>query len=288
MLSEKSIKEIEKATGITGLQEIIKSEEEMDVTLTKVFHFNQESYDQLYKNLTEQGLSPEKYEDAKAAGEEMAVKHIKRDMGYEFEGKTVKALNEYLEKKIKLSAETDVSKATAELKADNDKLKDMLSKKDVEISDIQKRHESDAINYEIDSRFNAIQIDVPIHLKDEKEIESYLKREREKAKLHFKSQYDFKRDENKRILAIQNGEVIKDDLLNPKTVDKLMDSYISESFISVQKGSNGRGEGDKLPGHALNDIKDVNALIAYADKKGIKKGTSEFDALYIEFEKNKN
>lgn len=282
MLSEKSIKEIEDATGITGLRDIIASQEAVDITPKKTKHFTEETYNVLYDNLTKQGLTPEKYEEAKAAGEEMSVKSLKRKLGYEFEGKTVEALHEYLSKQIKQSAETDVTKATSELKKDIEKLQEKIAQKETEISTLKNQFENDTINNEINSRFNSLQIEVPSHIKDEKEIEKYLKLEREKGILHFKSQYEFKKDEQKRIIAMQNGQLIKDELANAKTIDKLMDEYISASYLSLKKVTPGRGEGDKLPGFALNGIKSIDDLVKYADSKGIKKGTEAFDALHQE------
>ena len=125
MLTQETIKLIEKALGIKGLQEIIESKEETTIKPTNVIHWNQETYDKFIED-SEKRISPETSAELKRAGEEMAVKEIKRRNNFEFEGKSVEKLFEYLNTKIKANGnETEQIK---NLTADNEALKKALEK----------------------------------------------------------------------------------------------------------------------------------------------------------------
>ena len=62
MLTEKSIKIIEDAIGIDGLQDLIASDEAKEITPRKTKHFSELDYNILYTNLTEGKLTDEKKE----------------------------------------------------------------------------------------------------------------------------------------------------------------------------------------------------------------------------------
>jgi hypothetical protein len=289
MLTENAIKLIEEAIGITGLQGLISSTETLDITPKKTKHFDQVSYDKMLENLTND-LPPEKYEEAKRAGEEMKVKKIKREKGFEFEGKTIEALAEYYEKEISLKSKTDVSEIEKKY------IKDLEDhKKAIETERKEKENQiflrkKDKIDANIDAQFYSLQIDVPPTLKEAADIERFRKNEIEKNKIYFKSQYQFDVDEfGTLIIKDLTGQVKKDELLNPIKIDNVVKEFAAQNFISygVQQGAKGRGGKDQYPGvNALQGIKSVDELKTYAKEKGIKEGTEEFDAIFIEFKKN--
>lgn len=289
MLTSTAIQEIEKATGIVGLQDLIKSEEEKDVVLTKTKHFDEVSYNVLHKNLTEQGLTPEKYEEAKRAGEEMAVKAIKRDSSYEFEGKSVKSLVDFINANNDKAAETSISEREKEVQKDNDFLKGRLVERETEIANLNKSWDSDKINSTINGEFSRLRerIEVPVHIKDEEQQKLYVENEYQKNLLFFKTKYNFERQNDKVIGKGLNGEVIKDDMANPVTIDSLVNKYEDDSFMNLKQEIRGRGEGDRYSSQQMAGIQTVEQLKEYAKTKGIRENTGEFDALYIEFEKNK-
>lgn len=289
MLTENAIKLIETAIGITGLQEMITSTEQLEVTPKKTVHFDEVSYQQLRDNLTK-SLPPEYYKEAKEAGEEIAVKEIKRAMNYEFEGKTVKALNDFYQKQIELKTKTDISEIEKHYKIELDEHKKLIETERKEKENIILKNKKDKQNYDIDLQFSLINIDAPPSLKDENEILKFKKNEIEKNKTYFKSLYPSDTDENGNTILKDSltGQILKDETLNPVKLENKVKEFAAQNFISYsQQGTKGRGGKDEYPGNnLLSGIKSLDSLFEYAEKQGVKKGTKEFDALYAEFNKN--
>jgi hypothetical protein len=287
MLTEKSIKLIEDATGIDGLQDLIASDEVKDITLKKTKHFSELDYNILYSNLTEGKLTDEKKAELKLAGEEVSVKEIKRKHGFDFEGKSVEKLTEYLMDQIELKSKSESSEIEKQYLKDIEQLKKNLSEKDNKIIEIENKRKTDKINAEIDSYFNSLRIEVPSHIKDEEKRNSYIQKEIEKNKIYFKSQYQFDLDENGNVITKDSKGVIKDDTLSPVKVSELVNKFTVENFVPIETQIKGRGEGDRLPVNGnIASIKNADDLMTYAEKQGVKKNTKEFDALYIEWQKN--
>jgi hypothetical protein len=289
MLTENAIKIIENAIGITGLQEMITNTEALEIVPKKTKHFAELDYNVLVENLSSQGLTPEKYAEAKQAGEEMAIKEIKRLNSLEFEGKTAKALSEYYQKQIELKSKTDVSEIEKTYKSDLEKLQKTIETERSEKEKIIQQRKMDKINWEVDNHFNSLQIEAPPTLKDVEQISTFRKNEIEKNKIYFKSQHQFDVDENG-IVIIKgtDGKILKDELLVPVKIENKVKEFAAQNFITYgQQGIKGRGGKDEFSGNnILSGIKTVDQLYEYAEKQGIKKNTSEFDAVYAEFKKN--
>ena len=287
MLSSEKIKEIEKATGIQGLQEAIDSTEVVDVQLTKTKHFTEQDYNILYDNLTKQAFDNGKYEEAKTAGEEMSVKNAKKKEGLDFEGKSVDNLVEYYKKQLQLAKESNESEIKNQYESDISKLRESLTAKDAEINEMNTLFKNNKINSPIDSFFNSLNIEVPAHIKDEQKAKEYIKTERNRHNVYFKSMNKRDVDEHGNIITLdENGNVLKDEKLQPITIDNLLDNYVKDSFVNVKQEIKGRGEKDRLPGNGVSNIKSISDLNEYAKKKGIKPNTPEMDAITIEFMKN--
>ena len=289
MLTENGYKLLEEATGIKGLQEIVESENQQEITLKKTKHFSEQDYDALYNNLTN-NIDPSKYAEAKKAGEEMAVKEIRKLKGYEFEGKTVQALTDYLERQIELKSKTDTTEIEKQYQNDLEQMRKKLSEKDSMIEQVTLQRKQDKINAAIDNHFNSLRIDAPTHLKEEEQINAYVKKEIEKNKIFFKSQYQFDVDENGNLIPKNtNGEVIKDEALRPVQIGELVNRFVAENFVPIAQPKAGRGEGDVYPVNSnLRNLKSVEELVDYAKSKNIKPNSSEMDALYAEFAKINN
>ncbi len=288
MLTENAIKLIEQAIGITGLQEMITSNDALDITPKKTKHFDEVSFKQMTDNLTS-SLPAELYKEAKEAGEEIAVKEIKRANGFEFEGKKVKDLTEYLSKQIELKSKTDSTEIEKRYQKEIEDHKKLIESERKEKENLALLRKQDKINWIVDNHFNSLQIDVPGHLKDAEQINSFRKNEIEKNKIYFKSQYQFDVDDFGNIIVKDlTGNVQKDELLNPVKIDNVVKDFAAKNFITYgQQGIKGRGGKDEYPGNnLLSGIDSLDKLYDYAEKNGIKKNTSEFDAIYAEYSKN--
>ena len=289
MLTENGIKLIEDAIGITGLQEIVASTEPVEITPKKTKHFDEVSYNVMIDNYQKQGLTADKYEEAKRVGIEMDIKAIKRDKGYEFEGKTSQALHDFLVHKLNSDKTATIDERIKEKDADIKKIIKQLEEERKDKEAIANLRKQDKINWTVDNHFNSIQIEIPQHIKDAEQMENYRKTQIEKEKIFFKSQYKFDVDEIGNVIPKNlNGDVIKNDLLEPIKIDNLVKDYASKSFMQIAQKVQGRGGKDEFPSNnGLSNVKDIDSLIEFAAKKGIKKNTTEFDALHIEFMKNK-
>lgn len=284
MLSEKLIQEIEKATGLAGLQGMIESPELVDAELIKTKHFTEGEHRTLVTNLTSE-VPQEKWEEAKVVGIEKAIKKLKEEKGLDFQGKSPEDLYNFMHKQIEFSKEADNEKLEAEYKQRLSAYEKKLQEKDSEINQMILKSKQSRINSLIDNHFNSLQIEAPAHLKDEKQISEYIKLEKEKNKAFFKNQYEFDIDEYDNIIAKKGGEILKDNTLNPIRVDNLVQDYVKSSFIPIKQSIQGRGEGDRLPSRDMTKFKSVNEVIEHYKAKGVKPNTSEMDAIIMEYNK---
>lgn len=287
MLKDEIWQEIEKATGISDLKAKATSEEVQEVTLTKTKHFDQVSYDVMYQNIFDAG-SKDGYGKGLLAGEEMPVKELKRERGWEFEGKNLTSLVEYLESNQQNNSTKKTEEIKKEFENDLEALRLKLSDKDKEIETLNLKHKHSKINSAIDNFFNAIPIEIPSNITDEKQRADYVKKTLDMHKTFFKSQYNFDLGDNDKIIAKSGEEVIKDELQNPLSIDSLVKSYQEQSFMPIKQKRKGRGDGDYTPTHnELADIRTREEFNDYLDNKKVKIGTSEADALFAEWNKVK-
>lgn len=285
MLSENVISKIEKAIGVTDLASIISSEDVVeDLEFGKTKHFSESEHRQLITNVSND-VPKEKWEEAKKAGLEMSIKKLKEEKGFEFEGKNLEALTSYYEKQIELNKSSNDSELKSKYESDIEELRKTINNYKTKLEQNELNNKKFKIDNTIDSYFNSININVPDGIEDK---ESYIKTQRNKEKVFFKSQYDFDIDEYGNIItSAKGGDILKDETLTPKKVDNLIQDYVSKNIVQVeQKVIKGRGEGDRLPSTNMANLKSQEDLENYAKEKGIRKNTSEYDALYIEYKKN--
>ena len=289
MLSEKSIKLIEEALGITGLSANISSTEEIELTPLKTKHFSEDSYQKLQDNLAKQ-LPQEVYEQNKVAAIEMAVKEIKKKENLEFEGRSLDSLISYYNNRLKSISENNDTEKDKQYRSDIETLKKQLETEKQNTILLTKLRKSDRINSEIDNYFNTLNIEVPASIKEEDQAKLFKQKERERHKVYFKSLYEFDVDENNNIISKLNGQIQKNSELSPLQIGELGNKYVKENFVSLETVTKGRGAGDSFPVNGnMNSIKTLEQLNEFATSKGVKPNTSEYDALYIEWKKqNKN
>ena len=252
MLKDEIWQEIEKATGISDLKAKALSEDEQEVKITKTKHFADTDYEVMYQNIFDLG-SKEGYTKGFEAGEEKPIKELKREKGWDFEGKKLDSLVDYLEgqleskpKKVKEEAKTEYQK---DIEALRRKLEETESAKNSEIEALSNKYKSSIIDSVIDNHFNAIQIQIPSNIVDEKQQQEYVKMTLDKEKTFFKSQYNFDTNENNQVIAKKGDEIIKDEVQNPLSIDSLVKSHIEKSFIPIKQKRKGRGDGDYTPTH---------------------------------------
>lgn len=289
MLSEKLIQKISSAIGVDDLASKITSEEVIeDLDFGKTKHFTENDYRQQIINI-QKDIPKEKWEEAKLAGHEMAIKKLKEDKAIDFHGKSVEDLFTYMQSQIEISKESDISKLKSEHDNNLSILKKTIEEKDKEIEKIKLDGKNSRINSHISNLFNSVQIEVPDYIKNEEDVKKYVQEHKKMHELNFKSKFEkFDIDEYNNIIAVKEGKVLKDsDTLNPVTVDNLFQDYSKNSFMNLKQSRKGRGEGDKYPSVDMTNIKTQEDLEKFAEEKGVIKHTSEYDALYAKYIKNK-
>ena len=282
------IQEIEKSMGISGLKEAWDKEEIVELEPTKIKHFTEAEHRQLITNI-QNDIPSEKWEEAKRAGEEMPIKELKRELGLEFEGKTAKALYDHMAKQIDLSKETSSDKIKSEYEKDIIALRETLDKERKKYIELESSIKKSTIDNYIKSLVNKDEISIPNHIKEEPEIKKYVEIERQKNELLFKSLHKFELDDYNNIVTTDtNGNVIKDDTQSPLKVDNIYQDFKVNNFMNLKKVENkGRGEGDRFPSRDMTNFNNVQELMTYYEAKGVKTGTSEMDAIVLEYNKKK-
>ncbi len=295
MLSEKLISEIEKATGLTELQGMIASEETQDAELTKTKHFTEAEHRQLVTNI-QKDIPQDDYENNKLIGHEMAVKaqrdKIREETGddtFDFGGKHVEHLYDYMKKQIDISKETDSSRIRSEYENDISQLKKTLQSEKDRYSELETSIKTNSISNHIKNLVNQDEINVPNYIKDPEEIKNFIKIEKRKNELLFNSTHKFDIDEHKNIITKDlQGNILKDEMQSPMKVDNIYKDFKVKNFMNLKEvKQQGRGEGDIFPSNKMTNFKDINEVITHYEKKGVKVGTSQMDAVIEEFSKNK-
>jgi hypothetical protein len=282
MLQEKDLNKIAQLAGIdaSALKDAIKSEDEVELTINKTKSFSDAEYSTLESN-----IGKAKWDEAKIAGEEMAVKEIKKQKGIEAEGvKTVAALYDVISD---MKAKSDNEKVN-ELMTDKQKLQSQIT--ELQQLNEKKAHEVNSFkaNMIVESEINKIPFAVPESITDEKEKAAFLQAERNKAKLLFLNSYNVEFDNENNAILKKGDEIVKDDLQNAAKVGDVMPIFAKSNYFAMETIENkakGRGAGDSSVKTDFANIKSTAELIEYAEKKGVKKGTPEMDALFAEFSK---
>lgn len=172
-------------------------------------------------------LKDNEYKNGKKAGEEMAVDDVKKAMGLEFQGKTVKGLADAVVKKTledaKIEPEKQVQELTEKLKTvqtNYQQLEQQLQAKDNEVNTVK-------INGELFKN-----IPQGVTLGGEKIIG-----------LMRMDGYDFKLTD-KGLVAVKDGKEVIDHLSNPLPVASVLTQYATENKLLAAAPAGGRGAGD--------------------------------------------
>lgn len=183
-----------------------------------------------------------KYNEGKQAQEEMLVKQAKKDLGYDFEGKSFDQLLTHHEEQLKTKYSKNSNERVSELEKDIDKLKKTYETEidtyKSQVTDLSSKYkEQDNKNYllSIMPKDTVLKPEALITL--------------------FKSEYQIDTEEGKRVIK-QNGEVVKD----PKTVSPIdpsnifNDWLVKEKYISTKPG---RGGNNEFGENGLNGVKSI-------------------------------
>lgn len=185
-----------------------------------------------------------KYNEGKQAQEEMLVKQAKKDLGYDFEGKSFNHLLTYHEEQLKTKYSKNSNERVTELEKDINKLKDAYTN---EIDGYKSQINELSGKYKSQSTKNYLLSLMPKDtvLKPEALITL------------FKSEFELDED-NGSVVVKKNGEVLKNDKttspLDPKGV--FNDWLVKEKYITTPQGRGGENEfGNKgFKGNSISEF----------------------------------
>lgn len=257
-----NIKELESSLKLKEgtISEAIKSEDAVKIDIPELKIFTPEEDEERINNMKV---------EFKTAGEEVAVKEIKREHNLEFEGKSAAKLFEHLQsgqanaitKALEDAGKVPDQKIT-ELKTDLEKLQGTIKEKDSALtslqSDFTKHKNTSVINGQIQVAFGDTKTAAPMEVV----LDSFSK------------QYQAEIVDGKTVYK-QNGEVLKNDLQTPLTtsevVEKFKSSDLNKWVFPTVAGGGGGGD-DPSTGKAGG----MKAFEKEMNEKGFNTGSLEY------------
>lgn len=195
-----------------------------------------------YETLTA-NLKNDEYNKGKIAGVEMSVKEQREALGLQFEGKTIPNLLDAFKGKIMAEAKIEPNKAIEDLQKDKEKLQATISDWQTKYTGLENTYQQK--DQEV-LKFNSLVLALPndglILPKDR--VAKNIKFDLEEKGY----QVDI---ENGKTIFKQNGEIVKDSLMNPITADKFLPDFI-KPYISKPSGGAGGGDNNNITPGSLD------------------------------------
>ncbi|HEY1044957.1 MAG TPA: hypothetical protein VGF79_00865 [Bacteroidia bacterium] len=225
MLKKDQITAIAKALKIkeSDLENAIKDEKEVELTLPEVSVFTTDELATRDKNQKTQG-----YKEGKESGIEMLIKEQKEKLGLDFEGKDADKFVEALKSKTLADANLKPDKKVEELNKSLETLRENLKAAQAEKTEIETKLKTQSLNQTILSSFPSNRIG---SLKDE---ESLMLLQRE---------FTFVEEDGK-LVAKKGNETVKDKTTQaPLEVKDVIHSYFQERKWITEEDSGKQGRG---------------------------------------------
>lgn len=224
-LSKETIASIAELLGITAedITAKINSEDEKTLEIPKGQIFTEEE-------LTKRDSS--KYNEGKDAGPEMLVKELKKEYGYEVEGKDIKSFLTHHDSQLKEKYSKGSTERVKELEGDIEKMK---SSNQMELQTLQSKLET----VEAKSKRQTLKNELLSIMPNETTIA------KEDVLTLFLSKHEVKEDENGATYLSTNGQPLKDE----KTASYLEVKSVFNEFVNpYKKTPTGRGGGNENGG----------------------------------------
>lgn len=244
MLKQETIQKIESLLKIKGLADAIKSETETDIEIENVSVFSEDEIQTLKSN---------SYKEGKKAGVEMDVDDVKKELGLDFQGKSVKGLIEAHKKKVLEDAKIEPAEKVKELESKVATLQTtvqsqekLLADKENEVSGVKTKSELYKHIPDFGDRLALGQDDV--------------------IQLMISNGYEFKLQDGT-LVPYKGGQVLQDKLSNPLSAKDVVNSFLTEKKLVVPENVNGgRGAGDNKPPAAATRLSDIKKSFEAAGK----------------------
>jgi len=229
-----------------------------DVTTDEVVTYSKDGFEKYKKNLMDL-----EYKNGKVAGEEMRVKEMREKHGLEFEGKTMDNLLDAYQKKVITDANIKPAEQITSLQSDLKTLQNNYSVLQVEYDGFKSNITKEKETFKKD---NALLSLMPNNLLVDKDIALMA--------LRTKTGLDISFSETGKALTLINGEIQKDQTLEPieMTQDFIVSQLTKLNLLPKQEG--GRGAGDDTGGGAQGGY---DSFVKRMKANGVREGSSEFN-----------
>lgn len=210
-------------------------------------------YDTLISN-----TKNEEYNKGKIAGVEMAVKEQRETLGLQFEGKNVSNLLEAFKTKVLAEAKVEPNKRIEELEGDKLKLQSDVQSWQNKYTGLEQTYTKKERESKIDSMILQAIPSEGIAIPKDKLVKL------------FRMDYDVDIDESGKLVVKKDGELLKDELLNPKGLDKIIPDFVHPYSIKPGGQSGGSDKGGSGTGT-------MDAFINEMEKAGVKPTSMKFN-----------
>lgn len=211
----------------------------------------------------------EKYQaEGREVGTEIALKQLKEKLGLDYKGRKnldnmVQAIND------KIARDTEPSNGEAEeYKKKVSELSEALQSKNSEFeaykSEVLTKENNRVVTDALQTELNKYAGKTTLDINDLATL----------YKAKFSPKYD-----GESIKVYQGEEVIKDNVLNPITIQDSVSSFVESSYLSDMKPTGGRGKGDDAQGSGKMSIEKFEATL---ERQGIAKNSSAYNEKIVE------
>jgi hypothetical protein len=228
MLKQETIQKIEQLLKIKGLAEAIRSEGEVDLSISEDLT--------VYSEEEVKTLKSNSYKEGKRAGVEMEVDDLKKELGLDFQGKTVKGLVEASQKKALQDAKVEPEKKVQELSEKISTLQKTVQEQEKAIQAKDQEVTGVKINGELYKHIPQFGEGAPALAADE--VITLMKA----------NGYEFRLEEG-RLVPYKNGQPLQDKTANPLEAKDVVTGFLQEKKLLIPDAPpvSGRGGGDRKP-----------------------------------------
>tara|TARA_R110002020_G_scaffold40164_3_gene118921 strand:+ start:5777 stop:6619 length:843 start_codon:yes stop_codon:yes gene_type:complete len=238
--------------------------EEVSFDLEAVHIQPKADYDTLIGNYeADLASGKEQYQkEGRTVGLEIGVKKARESHGLEFEGKTIDNLLKAYGDKLKTEMSVEPNTQIDSLTKDNDLLKQSLEKKEGLLSE----KENEILNIHSEYKKKSDQVIISDLLRNESE--KYVKNthyKQEDLNTLFSMGNDIRVEDGNPVFYDKNGDVIKNELRQPVTVEEVYKSFMENGYL--KKPTGGRGDSKEGKGGKYSYESFVKSQAAEGNKE---------------------
>lgn len=236
---------------VSKLTEAIKAEDEQSLEVP-----------QLYTESQNTDFGKNRFDDGKNAMSEILAKDIKKNFNIESESKDINEVVKLYGTKILTDANIKPDEKYGNLEKDYKEIQRKLEESIESNSSLESDYKTRLFGIQITTKINSL---IPEKTKIPKEDITTL----------FLTNYSVDKDEQGRTVVKKGNEILKDGVLNPLTLETVLNTFLDERKY-IEKG--GMGGGDRGGGGSAK-FKNMTEYVAYCEKNNIEPMGVEGQAL---------